>query len=201
MVPQKWIDGLKTWLKHLTGKTVRTDYIKNHKKRKDTKLYEYKKTATSICNETIAEMMHTSLPKLVHHQDRNAMAHSIESRAPFLDYRLVEFVFNLPGEYKVNLGVTKYVMRNGLKDILPEDIKNRMDKLGFATPEDVWIRENKAQFRVLLENACDAMSTLVEKQLLLLEFDRQVEKAKHLDGIFWCVICVAAWKNAFGVLF
>lgn len=199
VVPQKWIAWFKTWLKHRTGKTVRSDYMKNYKKRNDNKLYGYKKTSTSICNETIAEMMHTSLPKLVHHQDRNAMAHSIESRAPFLDYRLVEFVFNLPGDYKVNLGVTKYVMRNGLKDILPENIKNRMDKLGFATPEDVWIRENKTQFEERLSQACDVLNTIVNKKLIMAAFQKQIEKRTPIDRIFWCIICTAAWAKRFEV--
>lgn len=201
IIPQKAIDNLKIFIKHLLGKKDRTDCIRNYKKSSNSALTKLQKASTGVCNETIAEMMHTSLPKLVHHQDRNAMAHSIESRAPFLDYRLVEFVFNLPSDYKVNLGVTKYVMREGLKDILPELIRQRMDKLGFATPEDVWIRQNTALFKELLADACDLLSALIVKEQVMASFERQINTKASLDRMFWCLICVAAWAKAFHISF
>ena len=82
----------------------------------------------------------TSLPGLLHYEDRNSMAFSIEARLPFLDYRLVEYLFSLPSEQKINEGVTKVVLRQALKGILPEEVRNRHDKMGFVTPEDVWFR-------------------------------------------------------------
>jgi asparagine synthase (glutamine-hydrolysing) len=82
----------------------------------------------------------TSLPGLLHYEDRNSMAFSVEARLPFLDYRLVEYLFNLPSEQKINKGVTKVVLRQALKGILPEEVRNRHDKMGFVTPEDVWFR-------------------------------------------------------------
>ncbi len=73
------------------------------------------------------------------------MAHSIEARVPFLDYRLVEFVFSLPDEWKIRDTESKYLLREALKGTLPESIRTRKDKLGFrADPNwtfDV-VREN-----------------------------------------------------------
>lgn len=81
------------------------------------------------------------LPSLLHFEDRNSMAFSIESRVPFLDHRLVEFGFSLPDHFKINHGITKLVLRKGLKDLLPEKIANRTDKKGFVTPGEVkWLR-------------------------------------------------------------
>jgi asparagine synthase (glutamine-hydrolysing) len=74
------------------------------------------------------------LPELLHYEDRNSMAHSIEARVPFLDYRLVELLFSLPPETLFDEGVTKVVMRNALSDVLPSEIRDRRDKLGFVTP-------------------------------------------------------------------
>lgn len=199
LIPSRWIAGLKIKVKHLLGKTDRTDFIRNYHSLSRKSFFGKRGVSATIADETIAEMMHTSLPKLVHHQDRNAMAHSIESRAPFLDYRLVEFVFNLPGDYKVNLGITKYIMREGLRDVLPPSVKNRMDKLGFATPEDVWIRQNKEQFRQLLEDACSVLSVLLSKELIIKEFDRQVSVKGSIDKLFWCAICTAAWVKRFHI--
>ncbi len=82
---------------------------------------------------------HTSLPALLRYEDRNSMAFSIEARVPFLDYRLVEFVFALPAEAKLQAGTTKAVMRQALRGVLPEPIRTRTDKMGFVTPERVWI--------------------------------------------------------------
>ncbi|MEP7264741.1 MAG: asparagine synthase (glutamine-hydrolyzing), partial [Bacteroidota bacterium] len=86
-------------------------------------------------------MFSTSLPSLLHYEDRNSMAFSIESRVPFLDHRLVEFAFSLPVKDKVNGIVTKDILRQSLNGILPEAVKNRKDKKGFVTPgESKWLR-------------------------------------------------------------
>jgi asparagine synthase (glutamine-hydrolysing) len=67
------------------------------------------------------------------------MAHSVEARVPFLDYRLVEFLFTLPSTQKIRHGTTKVIMREALKDKIPEGIRTRTDKMGFVTPERVWM--------------------------------------------------------------
>lgn len=83
----------------------------------------------------------TSLPSLLHYEDRNSMAYSIESRVPFLDHRLVEFCFQLGNHEKIKEGETKKILRNAMDGILPDDIKNRQDKKGFVTPgENRWLR-------------------------------------------------------------
>lgn len=80
------------------------------------------------------------LPSLLHYEDRNAMAFSIEARVPFLDHRLVEFAFALPHRLKLHQGETKWVLRRALADLLPPAIAQRQDKMGFVTPEAIWFR-------------------------------------------------------------
>jgi len=80
------------------------------------------------------------LPGLLRYEDRNSMAFSLESRLPFLDYRLVEYIFSLPIEKKLKEGVTKVVLRDAMKGTLPDEIRNRMDKIGFGTPEGIWVK-------------------------------------------------------------
>ncbi|MFH1160840.1 MAG: asparagine synthase (glutamine-hydrolyzing) [bacterium] len=82
----------------------------------------------------------TSLPTLLHYEDRNSMAFSIESRVPFLDHRLVEFTFTLDKYDKINHGITKYILREAMNSSLPSAIYHRHDKKGFVTPgEDKWL--------------------------------------------------------------
>lgn len=80
----------------------------------------------------------SSLPNLLHFEDHNSMAFSIESRVPFLDHRLVEFGFQLSNSDKISNGVTKYILRESLKGVIPEKIYSRSDKKGFVTPQADW---------------------------------------------------------------
>lgn len=92
------------------------------------------------------ELTATNLPSLLHYEDRNSMAFSIESRVPFLDYRFVECVAAMPLDQKIRHGITKVSLRRVIKGIVPESIRCRMDKMGFVTPEEVWMREDLRPF-------------------------------------------------------
>lgn len=80
----------------------------------------------------------THLPHMLHWEDRNSMANSIESRVPFLDHRLVEKSFYIPDHLKLHQGETKYILRESMKPYVPEIILKRKDKIGFATPTSYW---------------------------------------------------------------
>jgi asparagine synthase (glutamine-hydrolysing) len=83
-----------------------------------------------------------SLPALLRYEDKNSMAFSIESRLPFLDYRLVEYTAGLPLGQKMRNGWTKFILRQAMKEVIPEKIRQRKSKLGFSTPEELWLKEN-----------------------------------------------------------
>ncbi len=103
----------------------------------DLGLKRYKGTKTD--NFLYNLMFTTSLPNLLHYEDRNSMAFSIESRVPFLDHRLIEFAFSLPTSDKISAGITKRILRESMKGIIPEEVYNRRDKKGFVTPGvDKW---------------------------------------------------------------
>jgi asparagine synthase (glutamine-hydrolysing) len=95
--------------------------------------------AARSINEILARATTYQLPALLRFEDRNSMAHSLEARVPFLDHRLVEFAFRLPGDEKIHGAVTKHVLREALVGILPEPIRARTDKVGFrADPGITW---------------------------------------------------------------
>jgi asparagine synthase (glutamine-hydrolysing) len=86
------------------------------------------------------------LPELLRYEDRNSMAHSLEARLPFLDYRLVELVFSLDAGLLIERGRTKTILRRALGDLLPTPVRERVDKLGFVTPEGQWMRGRLGEF-------------------------------------------------------
>lgn len=146
-----------------------------------------------------ADMMRCHLSPLLHHEDRNSMAHSIESRVPFLDYRLVESIYSMPMEYKIRNGMTKAVLRDGLKDVLPEKIRNRMDKLGFVTPEDRWINENFEIFQTELKKSCHRLNGLIDEVQVMDWYNSHRGKIKRGDFLTWRLICAGRWMEVFNV--
>jgi asparagine synthase (glutamine-hydrolysing) len=78
------------------------------------------------------------LPSYLRIDDRNSMCFSIESRHPFMDYRLVEFGYSLPNDLVMKDGWQKYLLRKSMHE-LPDAIRYRKDKKGFTTPHDIWI--------------------------------------------------------------
>jgi asparagine synthase (glutamine-hydrolysing) len=109
-----------------TGKIKRYDHIK-----------DYPKEPRSFDNSLNAYLFksHTGgLVNLLHYGDALSMAHSLESRLPFMDYRLVEFIFTLPSEYKVKNGIGKYIHREAMKGIVPDFILSNPLKFGFDSP-------------------------------------------------------------------
>lgn len=88
--------------------------------------------------ELIIDFYHRNIPYNLRDFDRAAMQHGVEIRMPFMDYNLVNFIFSLPMSYKVGHGYTKRVLRDAIKGITPDLIRNRKSKIGMAAPTNVW---------------------------------------------------------------
>ena len=79
------------------------------------------------------------LVELLRYADRNSMAHSREVRLPFLDHNLVEFVFKTPDRLLVKNGWTKWILREAFRGMVPAEITDRVDKLGYMPPQQKWL--------------------------------------------------------------
>lgn len=119
----------------------------------------------SRLNGFLYNLIHvTLLPTLLHTEDLNSMAFSIESRVPFLDHRLVDFCFSLPNSHKVHHGETKRVLRAGMRGIVPDEVLDRKDKTGFVTPGHIrWLR---GALKPLLEGGFTELSDLLDTSRL-----------------------------------
>ena len=96
--------------------------------------------AQSLQSLSIAQLTESNLQMLLHWEDRDSMAHSVESRVPFLDYRLVEFAFSLPNSSRVGGGYTKRIQREAMNGILKDDIRKDKTKIANATIGYVFIK-------------------------------------------------------------
>ena len=93
------------------------------------------------------------LEELLRYADRNSMSHSLEVRLPFLNPKLVNFVFSLPRSFLIHDAWSKFILRKAMESILPQEIVWRTDKVGFAAPQAEWMKE--PLFRERLEQSTD----------------------------------------------
>jgi len=97
----------------------------------------------NLAERSYEDLLNGSLQTLLRYEDRNSMAFSVEARVPFLGHRIIEYVFSVPLTQRIKNGWTKFILGNGMKTTLPDEITKRRSKIGFRTPEDKWLRESK----------------------------------------------------------
>jgi len=142
----------------------------------------------------------SNLQMLLHWEDRSSMAHSIEARVPFLDHPLVEFSLALGNDHKMVGGETKRVLRRAMKDVLPEVVRNRRDKLGFATPEEIWF---KGPLRGMIVEGVE--QTIAHYPKLFNAAGARVLAQDTLDGrrpfdfCLWRMVNLGLWGARFGL--
>ncbi len=154
--------------------------------------------ANSVSALSREQLLFTSLPKQLHWYDRDSMAHSVEGRAPFLDYRVVEFLYSCPNQFKMSQGITKRILRDAMVDTLPEKIKNRINKIGFATPEEEWIKTYPREFILKIKEAIEQSEGFLDENILI-KAKRIIEGKEIYDNIVWKSICLGKWMRIFNV--
>ncbi|MBY0421283.1 MAG: asparagine synthase (glutamine-hydrolyzing) [Parvularculaceae bacterium] len=148
----------------------------------------------------VALVATASLPMLLRYEDRNSMASSIEARVPFLDHRLVEFSLRLGWRHKIVGGDTKRVLRAAMTDILPDSIRLRRDKIGFATPEEEWFRGPLADEVTRRTKATlAAFPDAFDSDAALAAVRARLDGARPFDFLPWRLIAFGAWAEKFGM--
>ena len=154
---------------------------------------------SSIRDMSVAQLTATNLPMLLHWEDRNSMAFSVEARVPFLDYRVVELCLNMADEDKLGGGISKAVLRRSMRGTVPDLILDRRDKLGFVTAERLWVTRDAGQrFRDELMSSSHALEGIVSQQVVS-QFDEVLAGRRPFDHRYWRIISVGRWIRTFGV--
>jgi asparagine synthase (glutamine-hydrolysing) len=139
-------------------------------------------------------MKYSSLPSLLHYEDRNSMAASIESRVPFLDHRLVELGFQMPNNVKIRNSESKWVLRESMKECLPHAIRDRKDKKGFVTPgEVVWLRNSLKHLLEIDYNKLDFLNKVKTQN----EIDSFLKGNNSNASFIWRIASLNYWIKNF----
>jgi asparagine synthase (glutamine-hydrolysing) len=132
------------------------------------------------------------LAALLRHGDRNSMRWSIESRVPFLTTEMAEFVLSLPESYLVSpTGETKSIFRAAMRGIVPDQVLDRRDKIGFETPEQDWLRDERLAVKQWLEYA--KQIPFLDQGRLQSAVDEMGHRAGFFDSKFWRLINYCRW--------
>ena len=156
----------------------------------------------SLADRQKTDVMYTSLPALLHYEDRNSMAHSIETRLPFLDYKLAEFAISCPPSLKMRDGWSKWVLRQALAGTLPEKVRLRKTKLGFDTPQAAWMRFGMQNgHRDLWDSSVLHMDRFLSPEKLARESKRflREESGALSASVLFRAMCLEQWARVHGV--
>jgi asparagine synthase (glutamine-hydrolysing) len=145
------------------------------------------------------EIFYNNLPALLHYEDRNSMAFSIECRVPYLDISIVRFLSVMPYNQKIKNGMSKIILRNTTKGLIPESVRNRTDKMGFATPEEQWMSKELSGyiFNIFQSDSFKNRKywdwVKVNKEYCLNFIGKQLPYSHE----FWRIACTELWLREF----
>jgi len=154
--------------------------------------------SSSLNEALLKDFTDTRLKMYLKYEDRSSMWHSIEARTPFADdHRLVEYVFNVPGAFKIQHGVKKHLLREAARKFLPKQIKERKDKLGFVTPIDQWMKQIQDQ---CLEYFDDSVNDFIDVKRIKNDPAKFFNITSHADGVrVFRMISFVIWKKLFNL--
>lgn len=205
-LPYLLLDLLKIFVKMLTTSSLK-EAIFRWKKGEINYLDEdffyenrYRLTITKdMVTTSLNQILHEyvtglSLKPLLRYEDRNSMRFSIESRTPFADdINLIEYIFQIPSVYKIYSGWSKYLLREATKGILPEEIRLRKDKIGFATPEYSWLNRCSHRFKEYINSD---MNEFMNVRKMQKDWDELLRRQSQTDmTTLWRFINLALWKK------
>jgi asparagine synthase (glutamine-hydrolysing) len=147
-------------------------------------------------HQTVINHFEYKLEHLLKWEDRNSMYFGLESRVPFLDYRLVEKALNTHYSQFIDKGWTKKILRDELKGILPDKIRLRKDKVGFATPEEIWFRDKS--FISLYEktiNGNNDLGKFINSEKLQLMMKEHFSGRVNHSSSLWRVFNLKKWMQ------
>ncbi|PWN70388.1 asparagine synthase (glutamine-hydrolyzing) [Chryseobacterium phosphatilyticum] len=133
------------------------------------------------------EIFYSHLPELLKWEDKNSMAYSVESRLPFLDYKLIELCLSINNNYKIGEGWSKYILRKNLEKVLPDEIVYNKRKIGFEPPIKYWWPRSEEILETI--NNSKIIKEISKKKFSFIA-DRELE---------WRLYNIAVWEKLYNI--
>jgi asparagine synthase (glutamine-hydrolysing) len=157
---------------------------------------DWKHTGSPLRRELLVQAFRTSLPNLCRYGDHNSMAHSVEMRMPFLDRRVADYAFSLPPSLVFQGGVTKRTLRAAVRGVVPDEVLDRREKVGYETPERAWFEHSASRARIAQIVLDPSVRASGRYDMAALE--RDVTAGRWSDaGALWRVVNVELWLRSF----
>jgi asparagine synthase (glutamine-hydrolysing) len=181
--------------RHPHYRYITADFWDAHKERFDL----IKARDFTSLNTMLAEYFtRQKLSNLLKYEDRNSMRFSIEARTPFADHLdLIRYVFNIPAVYKIHNGWSKYLLREAMKGILPDEIRLRKDKKGFFIPDIQWLDALKKDLNDYLS---PDLKEFINIPMLQHHLEQGLKDANYeFIRTIWNIISFAVWKKVYNI--
>ncbi len=144
------------------------------------------------------DVLRDTTPSLLRYEDKNSMANSLESRVPFFDHKVVEYIFNLPIDQKIKFGWNRFIYRNMMKGIIPDKNRLRRSKVGFTNPEWEWIERKADKFNEIFSSEKFKSREFWDADQVLKEFNETLEGKRKGDYlIFWRFFITEMWMRSY----
>ena len=146
----------------------------------------------------IDDLFHKSLPAVLRYEDKNTMRFSLEGRVPFLDKEVVKFLFSLDDESIIKGGWNKRILRDATRELLPEMISNRRNKIGFTTPEAEWFGHMKEKIYEIFLSSSFGDRPYWNQDAVIYAFEELLSgKSSGSTMVFWRLINTELWLREF----
>jgi asparagine synthase (glutamine-hydrolysing) len=200
--------GIKSFLFFLLPKRLRTKARVNEKgyliadfvnQYKNSNLVTGNIYGSKSLADALLDHFEYKLEHLLKWEDRNSMWFSLESRLPFLDFRLVEKTLATKSDWKIKNGMTKFILREAMNGILSEKIRLRRDKIGFETPQDEWLREPIWQniIKEILFSESFRARNLIDPKLTQELYQKHILGEINVANEIWKWIHLELWFREF----
>ncbi len=146
------------------------------------------------------QLLRDPLQRYLRWEDRNSMAHSVEARVPFLDYRLVELTQSFPLDYLDGPNMTKRILVESMEGILNEKVRQRKDKMGFSTPEQNWLMtEYREEYIEMLRKYLPYAKGIIRVDQAE-QFYKDMQDGKiPFEHSYWRIMQFCVWMKVYNV--
>lgn len=188
-----WI--LRVYLSSMYNNSDKSGLYKRTFKSK--KIFRKYKGLNFLKSKLLHGIQVTALKEYLRYEDRNSMFFGLESRLPFLDYKMVQFGFSLPDEVLMVKGWTKMPIRNLESSNLPHSVSWRKDKAGFPSPQSIWQKTELLHHfdEVFAEIGKEGLFDLLDNEQIVIQYQKYRDGTHDNWAFIWRIYCLYKWKS------